>query len=75
MRWGDASSSVRFEDEADEHAYASRADYGAPDWEVEGWVSSYQAIRDGSLDVVSTAVRDLTGREPTSLAEHLRQAA
>ena len=66
---------VRFEDETDEQAYASRAVYGAPDWEVEGWVSSYQAIRDGSFDVVSTAVRDLTGREPTSLAEHLRQAA
>ena len=42
--------------------------YGAPDWEVEGWVTSYQAIRDGSFDVVSTAVRDLTGRDPTSLA-------
>ena len=38
-------------------------------------MSSYQAIRDGSFDVISTAVRDLTGREPTSLAEHLRQAA
>ena len=41
--------------------------YGAPDWEVEGWVSSYQAIRDGSFDVVSPAVRELTGRDPTSL--------
>ena len=32
---------------------------------------SYQAIRDGSLDVVSPAVRELTGREPVSLAEYL----
>ena len=59
---------ARFEDETDEEAYASRSVYGAPDWEVEGWVTSYQAIRDGSFDVVSTAVRDLTGRDPTSLA-------
>jgi uncharacterized protein YbjT (DUF2867 family) len=58
-------------DETDEEAYASRAVYGAPDWEVEGWVSSYQAIRDGSLDVVSSDVRDLTGREPTALAAYV----
>ena len=65
---------ARFEDETDEQAFASRAHYGAPDWEVRGWVSSYQAIRDGSLDVLSTAVRDLTGREPTSLAAYLQAA-
>ena len=52
---------ARFEDETDEQAYASRAGYGAPDWEVRGWVTSYQAIRDGSFDVVSPAVRELTG--------------
>ncbi len=62
---------ARFEDETDEQAYASRAAYDAPDWEVRGWVTSYQAIRDGSLDVISPAVRDLTGRPPTSLAEYL----
>ena len=54
---------ARFEDETDEQAYASRASYGAPDWEVRGWVTSYQAIRDGSLDVVSPAMRELTGRD------------
>ena len=64
-----------FEDETDEQAYASRASYGAPDWEVAGWVSSYQAIRDGSLDVVSSDVRELTGTEPVALADYLDQAA
>jgi uncharacterized protein YbjT (DUF2867 family) len=63
---------ARFEDETDEQAYASRAIYDAPDWEVRGWVTSYQAIRDGSLATVSPAVQDLTGRAPTSLAEYLR---
>lgn len=62
---------ARFEDETDEQAYASRAVYGAPDWEVRGWVTSYQAIRDGSFEVVSPAVRELTGREPTALAAYL----
>jgi NAD(P)H dehydrogenase (quinone) len=65
---------ARFEDETDEQAYASRAIYGAPDWEVRGWVTSYQAIRDGSLEPVSSAVRDLTGRAPTSLATYLQSA-
>jgi NAD(P)H dehydrogenase (quinone) len=64
---------IRFEDETDEEAYASRAQYGAPDWEVEGWVTSYQAIRDGSLDRVTGDVRRLTGRDPVSLAEYVRR--
>lgn len=63
---------IRFEDESDEEAFASRSSYGAPDWEVRGWVSSYQAIRDGSLARVSPHVRELTGRDPLTLAEHLR---
>lgn len=54
---------IRFENETDEEAFASRASLGAPDWAVEGWVSSYQAIRDGSLDLVSPDVRELTGRQ------------
>jgi uncharacterized protein YbjT (DUF2867 family) len=62
---------ARYEDETDEQAYASRASFGAPDWEVRGWVSSYQAIRDGSLDVLSPAVRELTGRDPISLETYL----
>jgi uncharacterized protein YbjT (DUF2867 family) len=63
---------TRFEDETVEQAYASRASYGAPDWEVEGWVTSYLAIRDGSLDRVSDGVQRLTGREPRSLEDLLR---
>jgi len=65
---------ARFEDETDEQAYASRASYDAPDWEVRGWVTSYQAIRDGSLAAVSPAVRELTGQEPVSLATYLSGA-
>ena len=66
---------VRYEDETDEEAYASRAGYGAPDWQVEAWVTTYHAIRDGSLASVSPDMRRLTGRNATSLEEHLRSPA
>jgi hypothetical protein len=62
---------IRHLEETDEEAYASRAGSGAPEFELRGWVSSYQAIRDGSLAGVSSAVRDLTGSEPVSLAQYL----
>jgi uncharacterized protein YbjT (DUF2867 family) len=63
---------VRYVDETEEQAYASRASFGAPDFEVEGWVTSYQAIAAGELDVVSDAVERLTGRPPQRLREFLR---
>ena len=63
---------IRFQDETDEEAFASRADFGAAEWEVRGWVSSYQAVRDGSLAPVSRDVVELTGREPGTLDEFVR---
>jgi uncharacterized protein YbjT (DUF2867 family) len=63
---------VSFEDESDEAAFASRAGFGAPEYEVRGWVSSYWAIRDGSFAAVSGDVAALTGRPPVSLREYLQ---
>jgi NAD(P)H dehydrogenase (quinone) len=63
---------IRFQDETDEEAFAARAVFGAPDFEVRGWVSSYQAIRDGSLEAISLHVRELTGRDPVTLAQYLQ---
>jgi len=41
-----------------EEAYASRSVFGAPDWEVEGWVTSYTAIRPpASSRLVTDTVR------------------
>jgi NAD(P)H dehydrogenase (quinone) len=68
---GATGRQVRFHDETDDEALASRAGSGAPDWEIRGWVSSYQAIRDGSLDVTSGDVRALTGRPPGGLEDLL----
>lgn len=65
----------RFHDETLAEAYASRAGYGAPAWQVEAWVSTYTAIAAGQLDVVTDHVERLTGRRPTSLAEHLAGGA
>ncbi|WP_186815224.1 SDR family oxidoreductase [Terrabacter aerolatus] len=62
---------VRFHDETLEEAYASRAVYGAPDWQVDAWVSTYTAVAAGELDGVSGDVERLTGRRPTSLREYL----
>ncbi|RYV51854.1 SDR family oxidoreductase [Pengzhenrongella frigida] len=52
-------------------AYASRADYDAPLFEVDGWVTSYTAIAAGDLAAVSPTVRILTNREPESFATWL----
>jgi NAD(P)H dehydrogenase (quinone) len=62
---------VTYRDETLEEAHASRASYGAPDWQVDAWVSTYTAIAAGQLAGVSTAVADLTGRPATGLAQLL----
>jgi NAD(P)H dehydrogenase (quinone) len=64
---------VRFEDETVEQAWQSRASYGAPDWEVEGWITSYTAIAAGELAVVSDTVERLAGHPPTTLGEMLER--
>jgi NAD(P)H dehydrogenase (quinone) len=56
-----------------EEAYASRAKYGAPDWQLDAWVSTYTAVANGELDVVSPMIPDLLGRPATSLRELLQR--
>ncbi len=64
---------IGYEAETEEEAYASRARYGAPEWEVQGWVTSYQAIANGEMDTVSDAVETLTGHPPRSIEDFLRE--
>lgn len=64
---------VRFHNETIDEAYASRAVYGAPDWEVDAWVSTYTAIASGGMADVSDAVERLTGEPPLSLEQFLRR--
>ena len=62
---------ISFHHETVEEAFASRASYGAPDWQVEAWVSTYTAIAAGELAGISDDVERLVGRPPLSLREVL----
>ena len=60
-----------FVDETVEGAYASRASYGAPGWQLDAWVSTYTAIASGELAGVTADVERLAGHAPMSLADLL----
>lgn len=62
-------SEVRYEPETVEQAWESRRPSGAPDREIEGWISTYLAIADGSLELRTDAVAELTGHPPLSLEQ------
>jgi NAD(P)H dehydrogenase (quinone) len=54
-----------------DEAWESRRSFGAPDWEVEGWISSYAAVGSGDLAVVSDTVERIAGHPPTTLRQLL----
>lgn len=63
---------LSFEDESEEAAYAWRRErYGAAPWQLDAWVSTYTAIRDGALARVSDDVPRLTGHPARSLEQAL----
>ncbi|QGQ18960.1 NAD(P)H-binding protein [Cellulomonas sp. JZ18] len=64
--------SVSFQDETLEEAYASRASYGAPPWELDAWVSTYTAIASNVMAQPSDVVERVTGTAPTTLEDFLR---
>ncbi|MDY7543371.1 MULTISPECIES: SDR family oxidoreductase [unclassified Cryobacterium] len=62
---------ITFLDESIEEAYRSRARYGAPDWQVDAWVSTYTAIASGVMAPVSDSVEQITGIAPMNLETYL----
>jgi NAD(P)H dehydrogenase (quinone) len=58
---------IRFRNEGVQGAYESRAHLDAPDYLVDGWVTSYVAIGTGEMDVISSAVPTLTGHRAQDL--------
>lgn len=66
-----AGRPIAYVPETLEEARGSRAPSGAEAWEIEGWVTSYAAIADGELGVVSDAVERVAGHPPRSLREWL----
>jgi NAD(P)H dehydrogenase (quinone) len=63
---------VEYRPQTVEEAWATRRPSGHPDWEIEGWVTSYLAIAAGELAKVTDVVPRLTGRPARTVAEHLR---
>jgi NAD(P)H dehydrogenase (quinone) len=68
-----AGRAIGYHAETLEEAYASRAHYGAPAWEVTGWVTTYAAIANGELETVSGDVAAVAGHPPMGLTEFLRR--
>ena len=65
------SRPLAYQPETREQALAWRRGLGAPEWEVDAWVSSYEAIAAGELASVSDAVPRLTGSPALTLEQQL----
>ena len=63
---------LRFEDETEEAAYAWRREqYGAEQWQLDAWVSTYTAIRDGAVARVTDDVARVSGHAARTLEQAL----
>jgi NAD(P)H dehydrogenase (quinone) len=71
-RAGDAiGRRLSYEPETVDEAYASRAHYGAAQWQLDAWVSTYVAIAAGEVARVTSDVRRVTGHEPRTIEQAL----
>ncbi len=64
---------VRYQPETLDEAYDSREHFGAAEYQLNGWVTTYVAIATGELSSVSDAVPRLTGHRATTLADTLHR--
>ncbi|AKF86407.1 hypothetical protein MFUL124B02_26300 [Myxococcus fulvus 124B02] len=60
---------IRYYAESIDEAYRSRAHYGAPQWQVDAWVSTYTAIASGEMSAVTSDVERVTGHPPLGLED------
>jgi hypothetical protein len=63
---------VTYREQTVDEAWATRRRSGHPDWEIEGWVTSYLAIAAGELAPVTDVVPRLTGHAARTVADQLR---
>jgi len=63
---------ITYLEETVDEAWDSRRPSGAPDWEIEAWISSYLAIAAGEMTQVADTVERLTGRPAIDLETFLR---
>jgi NAD(P)H dehydrogenase (quinone) len=61
---------LRYEDEPVEEGRKWRSTLGAPTWEVDTWLGSYEAIAAGELNSSSGTVLQFTGDQPLSLSQY-----
>jgi uncharacterized protein YbjT (DUF2867 family) len=59
--------SFTFVDETVDEAYESRRVFDPEPFQADAWVSTYTSMASGEVATVTTAVRDLTGRDPLTL--------
>lgn len=62
---------VTFHDETLDEAYASRAGYGAPGWQLDAWVTTYTAIASNRMAAISPDIERITGTAPMTLETYL----
>lgn len=62
---------IRYVDETLAEAHSSRAQFGAEEWQLEAWISTYTAIARGEMERGTDDVATILGRPATSLAEVL----
>jgi uncharacterized protein YbjT (DUF2867 family) len=65
---------IQFHDETLEEAFASRAVFKAEKWQVDAWVSTYTAIKEGTLAHVTDDVMKVTGHPARTLDDVLTAA-
>lgn len=61
---------LRYENETVEEARVWRRQLDVPEWEVETWIGSYEAIAAGELEESSDTVERITGRAPYRLEDY-----
>ncbi|MEZ5594052.1 MAG: SDR family oxidoreductase [Gammaproteobacteria bacterium] len=62
---------VTYRNETLAEAYASRAGFDVPQFEIDGWVTSYSGIAAGEFEVLSDTVERFTGQPPMTLKTFL----
>ncbi|MCU0565752.1 MAG: SDR family oxidoreductase [Oculatellaceae cyanobacterium Prado106] len=65
--------SLLYEPESLEAGRKWRSMFGAPDWEVETWLGSYEAIAAGEVAQPSDTILRLTGTQPFSLEAYFTE--
>ena len=64
---------LRYEPESVEEGRKWRSQFDAPEWEVETWLGSYEAIAAGELEQTSNTVFKITGTQPFSLEAYFTE--